>query len=83
MDGNDLIFNDESFKLTHGLWKLLTIQNKKKMDKGTCESWWTKKDNFTEKDFNSYKRILMKIRSIKITIHQQKESLVLAKHESN
>ena len=49
IDGNDLIINNERYKGTHGLCKLLTIQNKKKMDKDTYESWWTNKKNFTEK----------------------------------
>ena len=30
IDGNDLIINDERYKQTHGLWRLLTNPNKKK-----------------------------------------------------
>ena len=38
--------------------------NRKKMDKDTYKSWWNNKDNFTEKDLNSYKEILMKTHSV-------------------
>ena len=34
------------------------------MDKETYNTWWTNKDNFTEKDLNSYKEILKKTYSI-------------------
>jgi hypothetical protein len=39
VDGNDLIINNERYKGTHGFWKLLTNPNKKKLEKGTYESW--------------------------------------------
>ena len=64
IDGNDLIINDERYKGTHGLWKILTNPNRKKVDKETYDTWWTKKDNFAEKDLNSYKEILKKACSI-------------------
>ena len=64
IDGNDLIINDERYKGTHGLWKILTNTNRKKVDKETYDTWWTKKDNFAEKDLNSYKEILVKTHSI-------------------
>jgi hypothetical protein len=63
-DGNDLTVNDERYKGTHGFWNLLTNPNKKKLDKDTYESWWTNKDNFTEKDLNLCKEILKKRHSI-------------------
>ena len=34
------------------------------MYKETYESWWKKKDNFTEKDLNSYKEVIKKTHSI-------------------
>ena len=64
MDGNDLIINNEKYKCTHGLWKLLINPNIKKLDKETYNSWWTKKDNSTEKDINTYKEILQNTYSI-------------------
>jgi phosphoribosylaminoimidazole-succinocarboxamide synthase len=64
VDGNDLIINNERYKGTHGFRKLLTIPNKKKLDKDTYESWLTNTDNFTEKDLNLYKEILKKTHSI-------------------
>jgi hypothetical protein len=64
IDGNDLIISDERYKGTHGLWRLLTNPNKKKTDKETYDTWWTSKDNFTEKDLSSYKEILVKTLSI-------------------
>jgi hypothetical protein len=30
------------------------------LDKDTCDTWWTNKDNFSEKDLSLYKEILMK-----------------------
>ena len=30
IDGNDLIINDEKYKGTHGIWRLLTNPNRKK-----------------------------------------------------
>jgi len=35
IDGNDMIINNEKYKGTHGLWKLLTQPNKEKLDKET------------------------------------------------
>jgi len=60
VDGNDLIINNERYKRTHGLWMLLANPNRKKLDKETHESWWTNKDNFTEKYLNLYKEIITK-----------------------
>jgi hypothetical protein len=45
-----LIINDERYKVTHGVWKLLIEPNKKNLGKDTYESWWINKDIFTEKD---------------------------------
>jgi len=59
IDGDDLIINNEPYKGTHGLWKLLTKPNKEELDKETLNTWWDK-DNFTEKDLTSYKEILVK-----------------------
>ena len=59
-----MIINDERYKGTHGLWKILTNPNRKKVDKETYDTWRTNKDNFTEKDLNSYKEILKKTYSI-------------------
>jgi hypothetical protein len=64
IEGNDLIIDNERYKETHGLWKLLTKPNRKNLDKDTYESWWTNKNNFTEKDLNLYKEILMKTHSV-------------------
>jgi hypothetical protein len=38
--------------------EVLINPNKNKLDKVTHDSWWTNKDNFTEKDLNLYKEIL-------------------------
>ena len=35
IDGNDLIINGEKYKGTHGLWRLLTNPNRKKLDQET------------------------------------------------
>jgi len=35
IDGNVLSINNEMYKGTHGLWKLLTNPNRKKLDKDT------------------------------------------------
>jgi hypothetical protein len=64
LDGNDLIVNDERYKGTHGLWKLLTNPKQKNMDPETYDTWWTNKDNFTEKDLALYEEILVKTYSI-------------------
>jgi len=64
VDDNDLIVSGEKYKGTHGLWKLLTNPNKKNLDQETYDTWWTNKDNFTEKDLTSYKEILVKTHSI-------------------
>jgi len=64
IDGKDLIVNDEKYKSTHGLWRLLTNPNKKNIDQETYDTWWTNKENFSEKDLASYKEILIKTRSI-------------------
>ena len=64
IDNNDLIINDEKYKGTHGLWRLLTKPNRKKMDQETYNTRWTKKVNFTEKDLSLYKEILKKTHSI-------------------
>jgi hypothetical protein len=64
IDGNDLNINNGRYKGTHGLWKLLTNPNRKNLDKDTYESRWTNKNNFTEKDLNLYKEILMKTHSM-------------------
>jgi hypothetical protein len=34
------------------------------MDKQTYDTWWINKNNFTEKDLNLYKEILMKTHSL-------------------
>ena len=57
-----MIINDERYKGTHGLWKLLTNPNN--MNKEIYDTWWTNKDNFTEKYLNWYKEILIKTHSI-------------------
>jgi hypothetical protein len=49
IDGNDLSINNEKYRGTHGLWKLLTNPNRKKLNKETYNTRWTNKDNFTEK----------------------------------
>ena len=64
IDGNDLIVNNERYKGSRGLWRLLTNPNRKKMDQETYDTWWTSKENFTEKDLASYKEILIKTHSI-------------------
>jgi hypothetical protein len=64
IDGNDLIVNDDTYKGTHGLWRLLTNPNRRSMDQETYDTWWTKKDNFMERDLASYKEILLKTHSI-------------------
>jgi hypothetical protein len=64
IDGCDLIINDEKYKGTDGLRRLLKKANKDKLDKHTYDTWWTNKDNFTEKDLSLYKVILMKTDSI-------------------
>jgi hypothetical protein len=64
VDGNNLIVSGEKYKGTHGLWRLLTNPNKKNLDQETYDTWWTNKDNFTEKDLYSYKEILKKTYSI-------------------
>ena len=64
IDGDDLVIDDERYKGTQGLWRLLTNSNKKKIDHETYNTWWTKKGNFTEKDLSLYKDILKKTRSI-------------------
>ena len=33
------------------------------MDRETYDTWWTKKENFTERNLSSYKEILMKTHS--------------------
>ena len=55
------------------------------MDTVTYDTWWTNKDNFTEKDLRLYKEILKKHNpSIKIMIRQQKSrSLVSTKNGTN
>jgi len=62
IDGDDLIINDEPYKGTHGLWKLLKNPNKK--IRQTYNIWWTNKGNFKEKDLNTYKEIFKKTYSI-------------------
>ena len=64
IEGDDLIINNKKYKGTHGLWKILTNPNRKKLDKETYNKWWTNKDNFTENDLNTYKEILKKTYSI-------------------
>ena len=59
-----MIINDERFKGTHILWRVLTNPDRNKIHKDTYDTWWTNKDNFIEKDLRSYKEILMKTRSI-------------------
>jgi hypothetical protein len=63
IDGNDLIIKDEKYEGTHGLWRVLKKPNKDKLDKEAYDTWWTNKDNFTEKDLSLYKEILMKTHS--------------------
>jgi hypothetical protein len=53
--GNDLIINNEKYKGTRGLWKLLTNPNREKLYIKTYSTWWNK-DNFTEKGLNIYIR---------------------------
>jgi hypothetical protein len=85
VDGNDLIINYKRYKGTHWFWKLLTNPNKNKLDKHTYGSWWTNKNNFTEKDLNLYKEI----RKITYSIYQNKDpstknqSLVVVKSGTN
>ena len=62
IDSDDLLINNEPYKGTRGLWKLLTNLNKK-LDKETLNTWWNK-DNFTEQDLNTYKEILKKTHSV-------------------
>jgi len=69
-----LIVNNERYKGTHGLWRLLTNPDKK-LDKDTRESWWANRDNFMEKDYNLYKEILKKTHSIKIMIQNKKNKV--------
>ena len=64
IDGNDLIVNGERYKGTHGLWRLLTNTNRKKMDHETYKTWWTNKENFSEKDLALYKEILIETHAI-------------------
>jgi hypothetical protein len=59
IDGNDLIVNGERYKGAHGLWRLLTNPNRKKMDQETYKAWWTNKESFSEKYSASYKEILI------------------------
>ena len=49
IDGNDLIINDEKYKGTEGLWRLLTYPNKNKIDKETYVTWRTNKKNLQNK----------------------------------
>ena len=64
IDGKDLIVNGEKYKGTHGLWRLFTNPNRKKIDQETYKTWWTNKENFLEKDLNSYKEILNETHAI-------------------
>jgi len=59
-----LIVSGEKYKGTHGLWKLLTNPNKKNLNHEVYKTWWTNKNNFTEKDLALYKEILVRIHSI-------------------
>ena len=81
IDSNDIIIGDEKYRGTHGLWRLLTNPNKKKLDQETHDTWWTNKDNFTEKDLSLYKEILFKTYSIyqHNDPSTKSQSLVLAK----
>jgi hypothetical protein len=64
IDDNDIFINDEKYKGTHGLWRLLTNPNKNSMDQETYNTWWPDKNNYTEKDLARYKEILLKTDSI-------------------
>ena len=64
IDGNDLIVNDQRYKGSHGLWRLLTNPNRKKMSQETYDTWWTSRENFSEKDLASYKEILITTHSM-------------------
>ena len=64
IDGNDLIVSREKYKGNHGLWKLLTNTNKKNLNQEVYKTWWTNKNNFTEKDLALYKEILVRTHSI-------------------
>jgi len=64
IDGDDLVIDDEKYKGTQGLWRLLTNPNEKKIYHETYNTWWIKKGNFTENDLSLYKDILKKTRSI-------------------
>jgi hypothetical protein len=44
-----LIINDEKYKGTEGLWRLLTYPNKNKIDKETNVTWRTNKKNLQNK----------------------------------